>query len=218
MEPVTIASSTLIATIDWKKIFKGLATDAASKGAKRLLDRFKPDEREKAAKEAIRLFAEEFLTELEDKTPLSAAVPGYHDQLRRLIERADPDIIGWLQPETKDVDLAPVERMWNGPNFDPLPENFDWTLVAKSYARDIRKLIKTDPTLRHQLNTALLEQQKAIAEFREQLKPLDPTENQLRGFRQLYDGRPWSDVTEHSIRRRSNARRFPLTLTSWITR
>jgi hypothetical protein len=38
--------------------------------------------------------------------------------------------------------------------------------------------------------------QKAITEFREQLKPLDPTENQLRAFRQLYDGLPWSDVTE----------------------
>jgi hypothetical protein len=37
--------------------------------------------------------------------------------------------------------------------------------------------------------------QKEIAEFREQLKPLDTTENQLRRFRQLYDGLPWSDVT-----------------------
>jgi hypothetical protein len=37
--------------------------------------------------------------------------------------------------------------------------------------------------------------QKAIVEFREQLKPLDATENQLRRFRQLYDGLPWSDVT-----------------------
>jgi len=42
------------------------------------------------------------------------------------------------------------------------------------------------------LNTA----QKAIAEFRDRLKPLDATESQLRGFRQLYDGMPWSDVTE----------------------
>jgi hypothetical protein len=38
--------------------------------------------------------------------------------------------------------------------------------------------------------------QKSIADFREQLKPLDPTENQLRAFRQLYDGLPWNDVTE----------------------
>ncbi len=38
--------------------------------------------------------------------------------------------------------------------------------------------------------------QGAITEFRERLKPLDATESQLRGFRQLYDSMPWSDVTE----------------------
>jgi len=38
--------------------------------------------------------------------------------------------------------------------------------------------------------------QRGIVEFRGQLKPLDPAENQIRGFRQLYDAMPWSDVTE----------------------
>src|SRR5207302_9011091 len=38
--------------------------------------------------------------------------------------------------------------------------------------------------------------QMQITQFRGQLKPLDSTESQLRGFRQLYDGVPWSDVTE----------------------
>jgi hypothetical protein len=38
--------------------------------------------------------------------------------------------------------------------------------------------------------------QGQIAEFRAQLKPLDPAENQLRSFRQLYDSMPWRDVTE----------------------
>jgi hypothetical protein len=38
--------------------------------------------------------------------------------------------------------------------------------------------------------------QRAIVEFRERLKPLDPTDSQLRGFRQLYDGMPWSDVAD----------------------
>jgi hypothetical protein len=162
MEPVTIAASALIASIDWKKILKSLATDAAAKGTRCLLERFKQDEREKAAKQAIQLFAEEFLAELEDKTPLSSAIPGYHDQLRRLIEHAAPDIAGWLQPDTKDADLAPVERMWSGLGLDPLPEDFDWTLLAKNYARDIRKLVKSDPFLREQLNTALLEQQTEL--------------------------------------------------------
>jgi hypothetical protein len=38
--------------------------------------------------------------------------------------------------------------------------------------------------------------QRAIADFRGQLKPLDPTESQLRGFRQVYDAIPWGDVTD----------------------
>ena len=38
--------------------------------------------------------------------------------------------------------------------------------------------------------------QRALSEFRGQLKPLDPTENQLRSFRQVYDTIPWNDVTE----------------------
>ncbi len=35
-----------------------------------------------------------------------------------------------------------------------------------------------------------------MVEFRERLRPLDPTDSQLRGFRQLSDGLPWSDVAE----------------------
>src|SRR5262249_35817240 len=38
--------------------------------------------------------------------------------------------------------------------------------------------------------------QRGLADFRGKLKPLDPTENQLRGFRQVYDAVPWTDVTE----------------------
>jgi hypothetical protein len=37
---------------------------------------------------------------------------------------------------------------------------------------------------------------RSLAAFRAELKPLDPTENQLRAFRQVYDAIPWSDVEE----------------------
>jgi hypothetical protein len=164
MEPVSAAVGAVLALVDWKKVAKDLAQDAAKKGAKTLLGRFRPDEREKAAKHAIELFVREFLSELEDKTPLSSAIPGYYDQLKRLIEDAAPDIAGWLQPETKEVDLGPVERMWGGLGLDPLPEEFDWSLVARNYAREIRKFVKSDPALRAQLDTALAEQSAAALE------------------------------------------------------
>jgi hypothetical protein len=38
--------------------------------------------------------------------------------------------------------------------------------------------------------------QRSLSEYRGQLKPLDPTANQLRGFRQVYDTIPWTDVSE----------------------
>jgi hypothetical protein len=37
---------------------------------------------------------------------------------------------------------------------------------------------------------------KTIADFRAQLKPLDPTDKQLREFHQAYDGIPWPSVEE----------------------
>jgi len=44
---------------------------------------------------------------------------------------------------------------------------------------------------------ARLEQsQQAVAAFRAGLKPLDPTETQLRAFRQVYDGIPWNEVKD----------------------
>jgi hypothetical protein len=156
MEPVSAAVAVL-ALVDWKKVAKDLAQDAAKKQAKTILGRFKPDEREKVARHAVELFVREFLIELDDKTPLSSSVPGYYEQLKRLIEDAAPDIAGWLQPETKEVDLGPVERMWGGLGLDPLPEGFDWLLVARNYAREIRKYVKGDAALRAQLDTALKE-------------------------------------------------------------
>jgi len=50
--------------------------------------------------------------------------------------------------------------------------------------------------LSRQLLERLQAAQQALSEYRAQLKPLDPTENQLRGFRQVYDAVPWNDVTE----------------------
>ncbi len=42
----------------------------------------------------------------------------------------------------------------------------------------------------------LQESQRSLADFRAGLKPLDPTEQQLRAFRQVFDAIPWSDVRD----------------------
>jgi len=51
-------------------------------------------------------------------------------------------------------------------------------------------------TLARQTVGRLAEAQKALADFRAGLKPLDPTEQQLRAFRQAFDAIPWNDVRD----------------------
>jgi hypothetical protein len=50
--------------------------------------------------------------------------------------------------------------------------------------------------LERQTVQRMLESQKAMAEFRRNLKPLDSTENQLRGYRQVFDAIPWQEAKE----------------------
>jgi hypothetical protein len=49
-------------------------------------------------------------------------------------------------------------------------------------------------SLARQTVARLAESQKALADFRAGLKPLDPTEQQLRAFRQVFDAIPWNEV------------------------
>ncbi|HSD67601.1 MAG TPA: hypothetical protein VLF95_12905 [Vicinamibacteria bacterium] len=51
-------------------------------------------------------------------------------------------------------------------------------------------------SLARQTVARLQETQKAIADFRAGLRPLAPTEQQLRAFRQVFDAIPWNDVRD----------------------
>jgi hypothetical protein len=50
--------------------------------------------------------------------------------------------------------------------------------------------------LARQTVARLQESQRALADFRAGLEPLDPTEQQLRAYRQVFDAIPWNDVRE----------------------
>jgi hypothetical protein len=50
--------------------------------------------------------------------------------------------------------------------------------------------------LARQTVARLQESQRALSAFRAGLEPLDPTDEQLRGFRQVFDAIPWGDVRE----------------------
>jgi hypothetical protein len=152
------AASHSLRLLDWKRIGERLAGDSLRDGTKGLYHRLKPADQDSAARQAITMFVGEFYAELEDTTPLTAALPGYHDQLKELVEHAAPEIVGLLQPETKDVDLGPVECIWNGIALNPLPADFSWSLVAQNFARGIRRYVRNDQELRSRLAVALQEQ------------------------------------------------------------
>jgi HEAT repeat protein/energy-coupling factor transporter ATP-binding protein EcfA2 len=159
-----IATAAILALIDWKKVIESASSDTMREGTKGLLGRLKPSERERTAKIAIKLFIEEWCGELEDKAPLSAALSGYEDQLKTLVEYAAPEITEWLNPDTNIVDLGTVESTWSALDLDPLPEGFDWNLVAQNYARGIRRLIRTDAEMRQVLSVAFQERSAEAAE------------------------------------------------------
>jgi hypothetical protein len=102
--PIPIASAVL-ALVDWKKVLKNVATEAADKGGKNLLSRLKLDEQEKSSRHMVELFVEQFVKELEDKSILSLSVERYREQLKQFLESAAPDIAAYLQPDTKEIDL-----------------------------------------------------------------------------------------------------------------
>ena len=151
-----------------EKLLQSLATEAVKSRFKGFFKHLEPDDREKAARQALRMFAEQFLLELHDKLDLTSSLEGYQDQLTCFVKEAAPFIADWMKPETREVDLGPIERMWIG---DPLPNDFDWTLVAKNYARTIRNFVKNDPALGQALSVALQQEQ---ADSLARLLPLDP--------------------------------------------
>lgn len=83
MDPFSVGAAVTVVLnlVDWKRVQERLVADAMSKGTKSLVGRFAPSDQEKAARQAIGLFAGEFLQELDDKVALSAAIPGYPDQV-----------------------------------------------------------------------------------------------------------------------------------------
>lgn len=173
------AANHFLRLLDWQKIGERLTGDSLRDGAKGLFRRLKKTDQEVAAQQAIAIFIEEFYSELEGTAPLTAAIPGYHDQLKELVEVAAPEIVGWLQPEAKEVDLGPVERIWSGIALNPLPEGFSWSLVAQNFARGIRRYVRKDQEMRSRLSIALQEQ---IAESLERIA--GPAAGfQLEGYR-----------------------------------
>jgi hypothetical protein len=97
-----------------------------------------------AAKEAIKLFTEQWDEELEATSIFGAAIDPLRTQLERLVETAAEEIALWMDPETRDVDLSLIASTWEEISPYPLPAEFKWSRVAQNYARAITKYVKND--------------------------------------------------------------------------
>jgi len=169
MDPITIAA--ILSSAKVKAAIQGLEKDAVGAGKQALIGRLQPTARERAAKEAIKLFSEQWNEELEATSFLGAAIDPLRTQFNRLVETTAAEIALWMDPETKGVDLSLVANTWVELKLDPLPEDFKWTRVAENYSRAIKKYIKNDSELRNAYAIALHERQ---TEALERLAPPDP--------------------------------------------
>ncbi len=175
-DPLTITA--ILASPKVKEAIQSFAKEATSAGSKSLIRRLGPTAREKAARHAIQLFGEEWNKELEDKCEFTAALSGYRNQFKILVETTAAEIAQWMGPETKEVDLRRIETTWAELKLDQLPAGFDWKFIARNYAQAIRIYIKKDPELRAAYDTALRERttnasERAAAGI-ERLAGLDP--------------------------------------------
>jgi hypothetical protein len=183
MVPLTITA--ILASPKVKDAIQTLAKDAFSAGKKALIHYLQPTAREKAAKQALQLFAEEWNKELEDKCEFTSALDGYRDQLKILIETTAAEVAQYMEPGTKDVDLTLEKRTWGELHLDELPVGFDWESVARSYGQAIRIYIKKDPELRAAYDTALRE------------RTADATERAAAGIERLAGPDPGFDLAAY---------------------
>jgi predicted NACHT family NTPase len=178
MDPISPWIAAIIASNQIKEAIQSHSRDARTLGRQAAIRWLDAKPREKATKQAIKLFAEEWNKELEDKCQLTGALAGYRDQLKRLIETTATEIGDWMTPETKEVDLRLIETTWEELKLDKLPEGFDWKFVARNYGLAIRICIKKDPELSVAYDTALRERtaeaNERMAAATERLAPTDP--------------------------------------------
>ena len=158
-----------------------LKKEGIDAGKKALIHRLTPTARQKAAKEAIRLFAEEWNEELEATSRFGATLEPLRDQLRSLIETAAAEIAIWMDPEIKEVDLGLLASTWVELKLDSLPGDFKWTRVGENYARAIKRYIRNDEKLGAAYGIALQERQ---TEATVRMAGLDPGFD-LEGYRKF---------------------------------
>jgi len=102
MDPFTVTISAILGSPKVKEAIQDLAKDAVGAGKKALILRLQPSARERAVREAIKLFVREWNEELEGPAILGVTLDPLRGQLKSLVETAAQQIALWMDVETKD--------------------------------------------------------------------------------------------------------------------
>lgn len=97
----------------------------------------------------------------------------YDRELKNFVkDQAVRSILGQpFDTNCRSIDANILAETWTRYQSQPLPEEFDWELIAKQYVRDVKGIIKTTPELRSVLEAEL---QENMAEQLERLTGISP--------------------------------------------
>jgi len=139
---------------------------------------------EKATVEAIKDFLQLVKQELEDIELDESELEQYIDPLEQFIKnKLVLAILGSaFDNNVKILDAKKLATTWNNIN-PPLPDDFDWELVAKQYGRRVKKIIRESDELREILDSENLEK---LANKNSEIKPDFDLKKHQEGIREKY--------------------------------
>jgi predicted NACHT family NTPase len=146
------------------------------------------DPRQIAAGQAIKEFLQLVKEELENADLSEAELKAYTKPLKQFIrDKSVKNILGSaFDEDSKAVEATTLAQIWYRLDLLPLPEEFDWEYVGKSYRKKVKSIIRGLPELRKFLDSQNLE---AVRQNTQELAGIVPDfqlEKYQEGLRERY--------------------------------
>ena len=138
-----------------------------------LIKRIQPTARERTAKSLLLSFARLFENQFHEHQIFADESSQLAADMRTFL--ANPSVQGWLaEPldlSTDHLDHQRLAGIWRDLHLTPLPEDFEWELIASFYLVKVRSVIQKDPELRAIADSDVLRQ---LRDAMNRLAGLDP--------------------------------------------
>uniref|UniRef100_UPI000F549E32 NACHT domain-containing protein n=1 Tax=Okeania hirsuta TaxID=1458930 RepID=UPI000F549E32 len=138
---------------------------------------------QKATAQAIKYFLDLIQQELENADLNEGQLKQYDRPLKQFIKNQSIlEVLVRFDHDLKILDTNKLAITWNEIN-PPLPDDFDWELIAKQYQRRVKKIIRESDELRKILNSENLDK---LANKNTEIKPEFDLEKYQEGIREQY--------------------------------